>query len=129
MEDRWELEEELVSGRQQIAVSLTTPCTPLRLLLSGRCLRVAQQLRQKSHGNAAALRALQSLEAARPAHQRCDVRANRQWVNMGELFVKLPQRNLERTIAKDQSTIEATIGQLEESEARLRGRLARAGPT
>jgi len=92
-------------------------------------LRVAQQLRQKSHGNAAALRALQSLEAARPAHQRCDVRANRQWVNMGELFVKLPQRNLERTIAKDQSTIEATIGQLEESEARLRGRLARAGPT
>ena len=92
-------------------------------------LRIAQQLRQKSHGNAAALRALQSLEAARPAHQRCDVRANRQWVNMGELFVKLPQRNLERTIAKDQSTIEATIGQLEESEARLRGRLARAGPT
>ena len=37
VEDRWELEEELVSGRQQIAVSLTTPCTPLRLLLSGHC--------------------------------------------------------------------------------------------
>lgn len=88
----WELQEEMAAGLQQI-----------------------QELQHKRDGNTSALSALAALEAKRAPHQRSDRRANRQWVNMGDLFVKLPQRNLEATLAKDQRTIDeetAALGPL-----------------
>lgn len=79
----WELQEEMAAG-----------------------LRHIQELQQKRDGNSSALNALTHLEAERAPHQRSDKRANRQWVNMGDLFVKLPQRQLQATIVKDQLTID-----------------------
>ncbi len=79
----WELQEEMSAGLQHI-----------------------QELQEKRDGNASALSALARLEAARRPHERSDQRSNRQWVNMGDLFVKLPQRKLEATLAKDQQTID-----------------------
>jgi chaperonin cofactor prefoldin len=79
----WELQEEMAAGLQQI-----------------------QELQQKRDGNSSALSALARLEAARRPHQRSDQKSNRQWVNMGDLFVKLPQQKLEATLTKDQHTID-----------------------
>ena len=98
----WELQEEMAAGLQQI-----------------------QELQQKRDGNATALDALARLEAKRAPHQRSDQKLNRQWVNMGDLFVKLPQKNLEATLAKDQQTISEETAALSQQHQEYSSELAR----
>ena len=98
----WELQEEMAAGLQQI-----------------------QELQHKRDGNASALSALAALEAKRAPHQRSDRKENRQWVNMGDLFVKLPQRNLEATLAKDQRTIDEETAVLGQQHQQYRSELTR----
>jgi hypothetical protein len=66
------------------------------------------ELREKHSSNEAALVALQNLAKLRPAHRQ-QHRANRQWVNMGDLFLKLPHKAVEGMIRTDQSTIQGEI--------------------
>lgn len=98
----WELQEEMAAARQQI-----------------------QELQQKREGNASALSALAGSEAKRPPHQRSDQKSNRQWVNMGDLFIKLPQKTLEATLAKDQHTIAEETAALSQQHQEYSSELAR----
>ena len=84
---QWELEEEIATAQVQV-----------------------RELQTKRESNTAALAALADQRTTRPSWRQG--RANRQWVNMGELFVKLPEASLEAMVQKDQATIGVEVASL-----------------
>ena len=82
-------------------------------------------MREKHRSNDAALVALKHLADSRPA--AVQQRANRQWVNMGDLFLKLPHKDVEGMLRTDQATLGDDIKELAKLKAQCQAQLTGSG--